>query len=310
MEEYSMIIGIDNGNSQTKTEHFIYSSGIKRVGSLKPALTQETLYFNNNYYAIIDSREFYRRDKTESVDCFVSTLFGYGKELERINTRGPITHVDLAVGLPPEHFGGLKERFRKYFYSYGNPVEFNYNGFAYKIYLDSVNVFPQAYAALATKPSKLREYSRTYIVDIGGYTVDLLLLSHGKPDLEYCRSLESGMIPMYNRIIAQINNEYDMVLSEDIIQDVLLKKKVILQEKVQREIIDIAKEHADDIINQLRELRVDLKTNPVIFIGGGALLLRPFFEKSSKICLSEFFDDMKANAEGYSILDKALLKHS
>ena len=35
-----------------------------------------------------------------------------------------------------------------------------------------------------------------FIVDIGGYTTDVLLLRNGKPDLQFCRSLESGVITM------------------------------------------------------------------------------------------------------------------
>lgn len=35
--------------------------------------------------------------------------------------------------------------------------------------------------------------------DIGGYTTDVLLLKNGKTDLQFCRSLETGIITM-NRV--------------------------------------------------------------------------------------------------------------
>lgn len=41
-----------------------------------------------------------------------------------------------------------------------------------------------------------------------------------------------------------------------------------------------AEQHAKDILDQLRELKVDLRSNPAVFIGGGSALFRDYLEHS------------------------------
>ncbi len=58
----------------------------------------------------------------------------------------------------------------------------------------------------------------------------------------------------------------------------------------------------DDILGTLRECGLDLKTRCVVFIGGGAKLLRRYFEESGRIGNSIFIEDICANAKGYGLL--------
>jgi plasmid segregation protein ParM len=55
---------------------------------------------------------------------------------------------------------------------------------------------------------------------------------------------------------------------------------------------------------------VELKANPVIFIGGGAILLKQFIENSPMIAKADFMLDEKANAIGYAMLAAHQLKKS
>lgn len=54
-------------------------------------------------------------------------------------------------------------------------------------------VFPQAYAAVVPQSSLIVNTPRIFIVDIGGYTTDVLLLKNGKLDFQFCRSLEPAL---------------------------------------------------------------------------------------------------------------------
>jgi len=73
-------------------------------------------------------------------------------------------------------------------------------------------VFPQEFAAVASRAQDMLDMPRAFIVDIGGYTTDVLLIREGVPDLQYCRSLEDGVITMYNPIIGQVNAKHDMLI--------------------------------------------------------------------------------------------------
>lgn len=64
----------------------------------------------------------------------------------------------------------------------------------------------------------------------------------------------------------------------------------------------MSKMYVDDLLGILRELGLDLKTGCVIFIGGGALLLREYLEKAGKGGKCIFVDDICANAKGYELL--------
>lgn len=302
-----MIIGVDNGNANTKTVHTVFTSGITEH-DVKPPIGDELIKYNGKYYTLSGDRSPYTRDKTKDKTCFILTLFALSKEILEEDKYEPVIDLDLGVGLPPEHYGLQKEKFAKYFKSFGETVEYEYNGKNFILNINSVNVFPQAYAAVAQKASELKTYTRTYIIDIGGYTTDILLLNKGKPDLTCCRSIENGIIKMNNTIKGRINSAYDMQIEEDHIYDVLSGRKTILKEEVKDMIKAEASKHAATILNELRELGIDLRTNPAIFVGGGALLLQEFIEKSDMTVMVEFMPDISANAVGYTILTNGALR--
>lgn len=200
----------------------------------------------------------------------------------------------------------LKDRFARYF-KRDSSIRFAYRDRPYTILIDRVMVFPQAYAAVIPQSSMIVHTLRVFVVDIGGYTTDVLLLKNGKPDLQFCRSLETGIITMNNEIIRKVGALHDMRIEDEHISAVLSGKETILPEDVKETIQGATKLHAQDILNQLRELQVDLRSNPAIFIGGGSILLRPYLESSPLVAKASFVDSPNANAIGYEMLGKQAL---
>ena len=166
-------------------------------------------------------------------------------------------------------------------------------------------MYPQAYAAIAPQKSQMNHHLRVFLVDIGGYTTDVLLLRNGKPDMQFCRSLEMGVITMNNDIIRRVGALHDMRIEDEHISAVLSGKETILPEDVKKTIRESAGHHAKDILDKLRELQVDLRSNPAVFIGGGSVLYRDYLEKSSMVASATFVDDPNANALGYQALAEA-----
>jgi plasmid segregation protein ParM len=62
------------------------------------------------------------------------------------------------------------------------------------------------------------------------------------------------------------------------------------------------------ILDKLRELGVDLRSNPAIFIGGGAALFRQYLESSPMVVQADFVPDPRANAIGYGLLAAGQLR--
>ena len=103
-----MLISIDHGNKQVKTIHHApFTSGL--VCSEVQPFGGETLTYQGRYYTLTDQRIPYRRDKTEDERFFVLTLFAIAYELEAASFygAGPV-RVQLAVGLPPAHYGAAE----------------------------------------------------------------------------------------------------------------------------------------------------------------------------------------------------------
>ena len=302
-----MLIAIDHGNYAIKTPHHSFVSGLSEH-TVKPPMSDEILEYDGRYWTTSGKRLSYMRDKTQDDRYFVLTLFAIAKELEDTGRYSPVEQIQLAVGLPPEHYGVLKDKFTQYFKRDGI-IKFVYKDKPYSIMIDKVMVFPQAYAAVVPKSSMVVNMLRVFVVDIGGYTTDVLLLKNGKPDLQFCRSLETGIITMNNEIIRKVGALHDMRIEDEHISAVLSGHDTILPDDVKQTICGATKLHAQDILNQLRELQVDLRSNPAVFIGGGSLLLRPFLEDSPLVAKADFVESPNANALGYEMLGRVQLSH-
>ena len=294
-----MLIAIDHGNYAIKTPHTAFLSGLSEH-KVRPPLSEEMVEYGGSYWTLSGKRLPYMRDKTRDSRFFVLTLFAIGRELERRGSLVLFEQIDLAVGLPPEHYGMLREKFAQYFRR--GVVNFTYKEQPIHLDIRRVLVYPQAYAAVIPQSGQLLKTPRVFIVDIGGFTTDVLLLRSGKPDLQFCRSLESGVITMDNAIIGRINAQYDRMVDDELISDVLLGRETILPHEVKQTIQEAAKTHAKDILDQLRELGVDLRTNPAVFIGGGSSLFRSLLKGSPMVAKADFVEDPKANAIGYEML--------
>ena len=301
-----MLLSVDHGNYAIKTPFFRFVSGLSEHTSCPP-LADELLEYGGRFWTLSGKRISYMRDKTQDDRFFILTLFAIARELVRTGSSSPLSQIDLAVGLPPEHYGVLKDRFANYFRR-KDPIRFVYHDRPYMIAINHVLVFPQAYAAVIPNSDLVIKTARLFLVDIGGYTTDVLLLRYGKPDLQFCRSLESGIITMNNEIIRKVNSLHDLLIDDEHISAVLSGQDTILPSEVQKTITDATHLHANNILNQLRELQIDLRSNPVVFIGGGSLLLKPFIVNSPLVAKAEFIDSPSANAQGYQMLAEAYFK--
>ena len=146
-----MLIAIDHGNYAIKTPNYSFVSGLSEH-TVKPPLTDEILEYDGRYWTLSGKRLSYMRDKTQDERYFVLSLFAIAKELQSYGNYAPIEQIDLAVGLPPEHYGVLKDKFAHYFKRDG-VIKFVYQDRPYNIIINRVMVFPQAYAAVVPQSS-------------------------------------------------------------------------------------------------------------------------------------------------------------
>ena len=298
-----MIISVDHGNKSIKTPHAIFTSGLVMSDGLQGFKT-DYIGWNGKYYSLTERRISYLRDKTEDDRFFILTLFAIAKELEYRDvseTLDPI-EITLLVGLPPAHYEQLHSRFEQYFLRRREAIDFEYNGKYYSVRINKVLSYPQAFAAAVTQYSTLKVHSVAYIIDIGGFTIDVLKLRFGRPDLEVVESFEKGVITLYNSIASKCNSQYARILEECEIDEVIRNQPTVLPGEVQQLIRIMTSDFLAAFYNFLRERGIDVSTSKCVFAGGGSLLLRGMIERGNKVAFPIFIEDIHANAIGYEVL--------
>lgn len=293
-----MIISVDHGNKSIKTPNALFTSGLIVSEGLQGFKT-DYICWNNKYYTLTEQRIAYLRDKTEDERFYVLTLFAIAKELERRKVPETLDPIDitLLVGLPPAHYEQLHSRFEQYFLRRREIVDFEYNGKYYSIRVSKVLSYPQAFAAAVTQFGTLKAHSVAYIIDIGGFTIDVLKLRSGHPDLAVVESFEKGVITLYNGIASKCNALYARILEDCDIDEVIRNQPTVLPGEVQQLIRTMTSDFLTEFYNFLRERGVDVSTSKCVFAGGGSLLLRGMIERGNKVAfpiLSRIFMPMLA----------------
>lgn len=128
-----MIISVDHGNKQIKTVHKTFTSGLM-CSDIPFPLSSDSLFYNGKYYALTDEIIPYMRNKTVNDKFFVLTLFAIAYELTDAGKyiSGLTSEINLAIGLPPGHFGKQYKQFEKYF-TRNEIINFEFNQKKFKI---------------------------------------------------------------------------------------------------------------------------------------------------------------------------------
>ena len=311
-----LMMPIDTGNKAIKTEHFEFHSGISVLEDI-PGEGEEAVKFKGRYYRLSPERNVYLPDKSVDERYYILTLFAIAKELRelkppRLFLPGEVLKMDLVVGLPPLYYRGQYKGFREYFYRGGEPVDFEYMGMSYRIAFSDVFVHMQTYAAYLYVARDLNLFQKkVLLLDIGGFTLDYMLLEKGLISWEYTDSTNRGVISMYQRINKGIREKYDLDLKENDMDAIILGKTSMYDRGIEDRVIELAKEHMSDALGVLRECGIDLRLVVTVFVGGGSILLSNLIDKIWERYQGEYYiiSDSKVNVLGYKkkyLYDKSI----
>ena len=207
--------------------------------------------------------------------------------------------VVLAAGLPLTGFGREKQKFREYLFRKEQPVRFFYEGERYEIQIEDVKLFPQGYSALALYPDYLKDEPSVLLVDIGGWTVDLMRLDNAVPNAATCRSLELGVIRCMDEIREQVRRNTGLSVTETQIERVLHGKSSSMPVEVVSLIEKQGRLYIEKILSAITEAGFDLRAVPSVFMGGGAVIFKHRVSTQDRLCRPIYLTDVHANAAGY-----------
>jgi plasmid segregation protein ParM len=300
----STIIGIDHGHGNTKTANCVFPSGVVAYEN-EPFIKQGKLFYKGKYYVCGGETGSLTKDKTENEDYFILTLAAIAKEIEH---HGYARNLDVIIsaGLPLTLLGSQKDEFKKYLMPM-LPVKFEYEEQEYKINIKDVMLFPQGYTAIAYKKNMLLKEPSQILVDIGAWTVDVVLINKGLPVAGKHRSLEMGVMVCIEEILEEIRKQKGLSMTEIQVEQVLLGKDCSMDMDVKFLIKNQAKAYSEKLFKELSKAKFDINAVPTIIMGGGAEVIKPYIQKSQLI---ELLSDIHANAKGYEILAYAKVNNS
>lgn len=296
-----IVIGIDHGFRNMKTRDHCFPSAITEISAIpsEPGGIEDVLVYKDKIYTINapNLSAALSHDKTTSPEYYLLTLAALAKQSKTYTiTEG---NLYIAGGLPQAWYLKQKEAFRDFLMKERN-LRFQFGGIHYNYQLNDVSVYAQGQAASIDYivSHKNQDF---LVVDIGGETLDLLFFKNGKMSINESRPSDKAMIYLHQKISDTMLAETEMPITgssfiENYIEsgsrDETPKNKFFAV--VQRELIA----YSDLVFRIIAEHGFSLNMLPVLFVGGGAKIIRKFGSYTHYYDVS-FNEDIHANAKGY-----------
>lgn len=321
------ILGVDLGNFNMKTASQCFPSAyVELTGNGNNYA--HTLQVDGRSCALGGKRVAQRDDKAHE-DFLILLMFAIGRELEANGLRSGSYDIYLSTALPPAYLNNremrsnLKQFFRR-------QLAFQYNGRRYKINVVKVYVCPQAIAAMyanvltdrmrgMVESGKLEHQTACpldmlinepigILVDIGGGTVDPVILKHGIPEPFDDENPARGVIWTYNRIRGDIKAKLGNDLTEDAVNMFLIGERVRLSTPDTEMIHEHIHRYAGHLLMELKEKGLPFSTAYTIVQGGGAEMVREMWSKLQSFAMLDFLPEIRATAMGCEVMAKRIIE--
>ena len=239
-----------------------------------------------------------QRDKTINDNYYLLTLAALAQE---IRSRGAPTEctIRIAAGLPLTSYGRDKPKFRSYLLRPSQPVQFCYEGVEYSITIADVQLFPQGFAALMAEPDLLTDEPSLLLMDIGGWTVDLMRIDNALPAAETAHSLELGMIRCIDEIRERVRQETGLSLTDAQIEQMLAGQPCSLSDEVRSIVNKQGRLYTERLFSAVMESGFDLHAMPLVMLGGGASIVNRHISPKDGLCRVIPLLDDRVNAIGF-----------
>jgi len=301
-----VIVGVDVGNGFTKTASTSFVSSVKDFGETKPAIVDKTVFYDGRYYTVGGERTKTKTDRKEDNTNFILALAAIGEEFKVRQIRESTVRIVLSEGLPIERCIAANKDFDMQYYKKGERIYFEYEDIPRTIYIDDVVVNPQAASGIVDLLSKKKLPKRCLVVDIGSWTVDVLLVDNWKPQGASTKSLNDGVINCMLECNEEIRRRTGMEVMESQIQEVMAGDDSALPPKYANIIKEQIRKYVKRISDTLLENKYNTETLYVVFMGGGAALMERYGREYFP--MAKYITDVHANAIGYEQIARVVAR--
>lgn len=301
MTDYE-VIGIDHGYKNIRTAHCIFPTAISEIETV-PDDKEGILEYNGKVYTI-DGKKVLSvavHDKSTSEEFYLLTLVALAKELSYRHRRK--VNVYIGAGLPVRWFDAQQESFRSMLMQH-RQLHFTFEGTAYDVTILDAKIFKQGAAAYIFAAG---DNSNCLIIDIGGETIDIIPVEDRKFTKSECKISTNATIWLIKMIQEKVESElYERIEEREIIKAIIEGPLHPEDEYLKIFYKCLTDYCTEQVYNMLREYKYNLSRTRLLFVGGGAAVIKNYGspERYNATCLM----DINANAKGYEALYLKRLK--
>ena len=154
-------------------------------------------------------------------------------------------------------------------------------------------------AALMTETGLLQDEPSMLLMDLGGWTVDLMRIDNAIPVADTAHSLELGMIRCVDDIREQVRRETGLSLTDAQIENMLAGQPCTVSDVVRDIVNKQGRKYTEHLLSATMEAGFDLHAIPAVLLGGGASVVSRHLSHKDGLCKTIFLLDDKVNAVGF-----------
>ena len=154
-------------------------------------------------------------------------------------------------------------------------------------------------AALMTETGLLQDEPSMLLMDLGGWTVDLMRIDNAIPAADTAHSLELGMIRCVDDIREQVRRETGLSLTDAQIENMLAGQPCTVSDTVRDIVNKQGRKYTEHLLSATMEAGFDLHAIPAVLLGGGASVVSRHLSPKDALCKTIFLLDDKVNAVGF-----------
>lgn len=297
-----IIVGIDLGNSSIKTVNTVLPGDIKRISG--KALNGDCIEVDGTYYSL-EGHGSYVVDRTGDEKMYIQVATACLNELQNqgVKIGGRDISVVIGIGIAPQHWNKLNEKYKKYFQSRRN-MTVRYQEKMVKFSIEDVYVMPQGIAGIIGTGDYKKLHNQTVVVDIGGGTLDILSFQDKKLQESQVCSEVFGMEQAYEIVKHHLNDRFCRDISQVAFES-YIKGKQWLSEELEDTVDEALKEYCAEVIHTIERKKIDLSICNVIVMGGGAHVMKKYSHLDER---TSYILNVNANAYGYEVMCETKLQ--
>ena len=204
--------------------------------------------------------------------------------------------INLYVGLPIQTYYNAEHR-KEYvaYYKEKELITLNVNNVEKTFYINKVVAMPESVGYVFNSPVD----SLVGVVDIGYTTIDGAVFKDCSPILESVFSLVDGANPYKTKVRDELNKQLLLNIQSYQLDEILTKGMFGSKSKQAQEIIHkCQKEYLKKIVNEMLKHAWEIQTLPIVFTGGGSLLLKDIIEEYETFSISN--NPLCDNVDGFA----------